>query len=167
MSSIRASSRGRWCFHVRRVLLMHWSGESWLVESGRMDNRSRGGLKVLCSRGGLLSPTLTRSGEDHGYIRMDKYLHWYEAFWGKAQKQIHEGLGPKWTISYHCGDMWCPGSFTCWHSTSLWNSAQHVSRGRGVVQVCVSYRGRACPGRPLGGPSRLTLGSLPAIIFLC
>ena len=41
---------------------------------------------------------------------MDKYLHWYEAFWGKAQKQIHEGLGPKWTISYHCGDMWCPES---------------------------------------------------------
>ena len=41
---------------------------------------------------------------------MDKYLHWYEAFWGKAQKQIHEGLGPKWKISYHCGDMWCPQS---------------------------------------------------------
>ena len=53
------------------------------------------------------SPTLTKSGKVHGYIRMDKYLHWYEAFWGKAQKQIHEGLGPKWTISYHCGDMWC------------------------------------------------------------
>jgi len=32
------------------------------------------------------SPTLTRSGEDHGHIRMDKYLHWYEAFWGKDQK---------------------------------------------------------------------------------
>ena len=27
------------------------------------------------------SPTLARNGEDHGYIRMDKYLHWYEAFW--------------------------------------------------------------------------------------
>ena len=26
------------------------------------------------------SPTLARSGEDHEYIRMDKYLHWYEAF---------------------------------------------------------------------------------------
>ena len=45
------------------------------------------------------SPTLARNGEDHGYIRMDKYLHWYEAFWGIAQEQIHEGLGPKWTIS--------------------------------------------------------------------
>ena len=56
------------------------------------------------------SPTLIRSGKNHGYIRMDKYLHWYEAFWDKAQKQIHEGLGPKWTISYHCGDMWCPES---------------------------------------------------------
>jgi len=79
-----------------------------------MDNRLRGGSMVLCSRGGLLvyeqSPTLIRSGKDHGYIRMDTYLHWYEAFWGKAQKQIHEGLGPKWTISYHCGDMWCPES---------------------------------------------------------
>jgi len=41
---------------------------------------------------------------------MNKYLHWYEAFWGKAQKQTHEGLGPKWTISCHCGDMWCPES---------------------------------------------------------
>jgi len=56
------------------------------------------------------SPTLTRSGKDHGYIRMDTYLHWYEAFSSKAQKQIHEGLGPKWTISYHCGDMWCQES---------------------------------------------------------
>ena len=54
------------------------------------------------------SPTLTRNGEDHGYIRMDKYLHWYEAFWGIAQEQNHEGLGPKWTISYQCGDTWCP-----------------------------------------------------------
>jgi len=27
------------------------------------------------------SPTLARNGENHGYIRMDKYLHWYEAFW--------------------------------------------------------------------------------------
>jgi hypothetical protein len=27
------------------------------------------------------SPTLARNGEDHGYIRMDKYLHWYKAFW--------------------------------------------------------------------------------------
>ena len=73
----RASSRGRWCFHVRRVLPTHWSGESWLVESGRMDNHLRGGSMalgreswlvesgqmdnclrggsmVLCSRGGLL-----------------------------------------------------------------------------------------------------------------
>ena len=54
------------------------------------------------------SPTLARNGEDQGYIRMDKYLHWNEAFWGIAQEQIHEGLGPKWTISYQCGDRWCP-----------------------------------------------------------
>jgi hypothetical protein len=60
------------------------------------------------------SPTLARNREDHGYIRMDKYLHWYEALfflWGLlgiAQEQIHEGLGPKWTISYQCGDRWCP-----------------------------------------------------------
>jgi hypothetical protein len=27
------------------------------------------------------SPTLARNGKDHGYIRMDKYLYWYEAFW--------------------------------------------------------------------------------------
>jgi len=27
---------------------------------------------------------------------------------GIAQEQIHEGLGPKWTISYQCGDRWCP-----------------------------------------------------------
>ena len=47
---------------------------------------------------------------------MEKYLHWYEAFWGKAQEQIHEGLGPKWTISYHCGDMWCPDSLHGLHS---------------------------------------------------
>ena len=33
------------------------------------------------------SPTLTRRGEDHGYIRMDKYLHWYEAFRGNSKSK--------------------------------------------------------------------------------
>ena len=41
-------------FHVRHVLPTHWNKESWLVESGQMDNRSKGGSMVLCSRGGLL-----------------------------------------------------------------------------------------------------------------
>jgi len=40
----KASSRDKWCFHVRHVFPMHWSGEPWLVESGQMDNHSRGGL---------------------------------------------------------------------------------------------------------------------------
>ena len=113
----RERSRDRWCYHVRRVLPMHWSGKSWLVERGE----SCGWIIIWGeARWSFVwgedcwvykqSPTLIRSGKDHGYIRMDKYLHWYEAFWGKAQKQIHEGLGPKWTISYHCGDMWCPES---------------------------------------------------------
>jgi len=117
MSSVRASSRDRWCYHVRRVLPMHWSRESWLVERGE----SYGWIIVWGeARWSFVrgedcwvyeqSPTLIRSGKDHEYIRMEKYLHWYEAFWGKAQKQIHEGLGPKWTISYHCGDMLSPDS---------------------------------------------------------
>ena len=79
------------------------------------------------------SPTLIRSGEDHGYIRMDKYLHWYEAFWGKAQKQIHEGLGPKWTISYHCGDRWCPESLTPISRSNLHLISPTSNRG------CLSY----------------------------
>jgi len=56
-----------------------------------MDNRSRGGSMVLCSSGGLLgiqkSPILIRSGKYHGYIRMDSYLHWDEAFWGKSKSK--------------------------------------------------------------------------------
>ena len=73
--------------------------ESWLVESERMNDRLRGG-SVAFVRGEDCwvydqSPTLARSGEDHGYIKMNKYLHWYEAFWGIAQEQIHEGLSPK------------------------------------------------------------------------
>ena len=54
------------------------------------------------------SPTLVRNEEVHGYIKLDISLHWYEAFWGKTQEQIHEDLVPKWTISYQCGDKWCP-----------------------------------------------------------
>ena len=117
MSSVRESSQDRWCYHVRRVLPTNQSRESWLVERGE----SCGWIIVWGEAWWSFvwgedcwvykqSPTLIRSGKDNGYIRMDTYLHWYEAFWGKAQKQIHEGLGPKWTISYHYGDMWCPKS---------------------------------------------------------
>ena len=81
---------------------------------------------------------------------MDKYLHWYEAFWGKAQEQIHEGLGPKWTISYQCGDMWCP------------RSLQVVSEPcPGVSHVDDSSECRT----KVEGPGLITMGSMDELYW--
>ena len=72
----------------------------------------RGGSMELCLRGGLLGvhpkisqcPTSIRNGKTYEYIiKHGQHPIGMRSFEGKDRKQNHEGLGPKWTISYQCG----------------------------------------------------------------
>ena len=95
-------------FDINSKELMGYFNYGMEKKDFALGSKGHGQDQVHSLLGDKQSFTLVRNGKDHEYIRLGICLHWYETFWGITQEQIYEGLVPKWTISYQCGDMLCP-----------------------------------------------------------